>query len=605
MNINIDNKKNICTSKTEKLTKTYIVNSKDTIQDLAKYLKISNIVLIKKLIKFKIKANIKQNITPEIIKILNSEFNINLIFSDQTDDSKTNCLLKKNSKKENLVPRTPIVTVMGHVDHGKTTLLDSIRNTRMVDKEFGGITQHIGAYEVIYNGEKITFIDSPGHEAFSQMRSRGAQITDICLLVVAADDGVKPQTIESIEHAKNANVDIIVVINKIDKPNNKKEIIMTELSQLGLTAEEWGGEVPYIEISALQNKGIDNLLQTILLMSKMKNIQTDLTKETHGVVLEATLDKNKGPVATLIPLQGILRKGDIIVIEDIFGKIRSIENDIKQQIEEALPSQPVLITGLTKIPQAGDTFVVVSDRKKAKKMVEQKKIILSENKKNDFETNQVEENIFEFDEENTNKYLNIILKTDTQGSIEVIKKALEKLNNEEIKINFIKNAVGAINNNDITLCQTFNAILINFNNPISGEIKKLAQKMQIIIKDYKIIYKMIEDIELELRKMMKPQMEEKVTGKAEIRKIFHITSINEKIAGCYVLNGTVYNNSIAKVIRNNQVIYHGKIISLKYLKNNINSAKQGHECGILLDNFNNFEVNDIIESSKLEKVIIK
>ncbi|PQP79765.1 translation initiation factor IF-2, partial [Candidatus Phytoplasma phoenicium] len=584
----------------------YMFNPKDTIKDLAHILGVSNIFLIKKLIQSKIKTNINQLITKDIVDILSRELEIQVIYPE----SKSNLNLENSKNDEisstkNLIRRTPIVTVMGHVDHGKTTLLDAIRKTRMVDKEFGGITQHIGAYEVVYQENKITFIDSPGHEAFTQMRSRGAQITDICVLVVAADDGVKPQTIESIQHAQNAKVDIIVAINKIDKTNNKKENIMTELSNLGLTSEEWGGKTPYVEISALHKKGIDNLLQTILLMNEIQNFQADLNQLACGVVLEAGLNKSKGPVATLISTQGILRKGDIIVVGNTFGKIRSIEDNTQKQLLESFPSQPVLITGLTQVPQAGDSFMVVDEQKTAKKIVEERKIILQENKRLYIEANKKEENIFELESENPIKYLNIILKTDAQGSIEVIQETLSKLNNDEIKINFVKSAVGMITDNDIDLAKTFNAILINFNNKLRNEIKKLAQNAKIVIKDYKIIYKIIEDIEKEIKKLMKPIMEEKVTGQAEIRKIFHISSINENIAGCYVINGTIYSNSLAKVIRNKQVIYQGKIISLKHLKNNISSASQGYECGILLDNFNNFQINDIIESSKLEKVITK
>ncbi|KND62496.1 translation initiation factor IF-2 [Candidatus Phytoplasma phoenicium] len=587
-------------------TKNYIFNPKDTIKDLSNILEVSNIFLIKKLIQSKIKTNINQLITKDIIEILSRELDFQVIYSEP----KTHFNVEKTkpvtaSVKPHLIHRTPIVTVMGHVDHGKTTLLDSIRQTRMVDKEFGGITQHIGAYEVVYKENKITFIDSPGHESFSQMRSRGAQITDICVLVVAADDGVKPQTIESVQHAQNANVEIVVAINKIDKTNNKKENIMFELSNLGLTPEEWGGKTPYIEISALHQKGIDNLLQTILLISEMQNIQTDLNQVTCGVVLEASLNKNKGPVATLISSQGILRKGDIIVAGNTFGKIRSIEDHTKKQLLESFPSQPVLITGLSQVPQAGDSFIIVDELKIATKIVEERKNILQENKRLYIEANKIEENVFELDNENPIQYLNIILKTDTQGSIEVIQETLAKLNNDEIKINFVKKAVGMITDNDIDLAKTFNAILINFNNPLRSEIKKLAQSTKIIIQDYKIIYKIVEDIEKEIKKLMKPLMEEKVTGQAEIRRIFHISSINENIAGCYVINGTIYSNALAKVIRNKKIIYRGKIISLKHLKNNISSASQGYECGILLENFNNFQINDIIETSKLEKVIIK
>ncbi|WP_425329534.1 translation initiation factor IF-2 [Texas Phoenix palm phytoplasma] len=516
-----------------------------------------------------------------------------------------NKINSKNLKNNlNLIKRTPIVTIMGHVNSGKTTLLDSIRKTRLVDKEFGGITQHIGAYEIKYKKRKVTFLDTPGHEAFCQMRSRGVQLTDICLLVIAGDDGIKPQTIESIKYAQEANVEIIVVLNKIDKVNYKKDSIMTELSNLGLVSEEWGGKTIFVEISALKNQGINELLQMIFLVSDIKDIKTDLTKKAEGVVLEAGLDKNKGPVATLISSQGILKIGDILVVGESYGKIRALEDDLKNKLKEVFPSQPSLVIGLKQVPQVGDKFFIVESTKEARKIVENKKHLSKIEKNSNFSSNESEYNILTLQDENKDKFLNIILKADTQGSIESIKQTLEKLHIGEVKVNLIKTLVGMVTIKDIDLAKTFDAFLINFNTVIDNNLLKIAQNLNVEIKNYNILYEMIRDVEKKLKDLVKPIFEEKVTGKAEIKKIFNISSIGSSIAGCYVKDGIIFNNSLAKVIRNNKIIYKGKIISLKHLKNNISKVTQGHECGILLENFNNFMVDDIIESSILEKVSI-
>ncbi|AYJ01215.1 translation initiation factor IF-2 [Candidatus Phytoplasma ziziphi] len=591
-------------SKEKIKVKSYLFNPKHTIKDLANILEISNITLIKKFIEAGIKTNINQFVTKEIAEMLSMILDIEVIFESTSKES-LNEDIKKEMIDSNLTKRVPIVTIMGHVDHGKTTLLDVIRQTRLVDKEFGGITQHIGAYEIVYDNQKITFIDSPGHEAFSQMRSLGAKVTDICLLVIAADDGVKPQTIESVKHAQEAEVEIIVVINKIDKTNNKKESIMNDLSNLGLTPEEWGGTTAYIDISALKKEGIDELLKLILLISEMKNIQTDLTKMVKGVVLEASLNKNKGPSATLITSQGVLKIGDVIVVGDnTYGKIRSIEDDLKNSLKEIYPSQPVLITGLDSVPKAGDLFATVSDIKTAKQIIENKKSSLKEqNQSNSNSNNHIYNNVLISNKDEEKKRLNIILKADTQGSLEAIVEVLEKLNIQDIKVNIIKATVGMVTLNDIVLAQTFNSCLINFNTVINNTLQKNAKNLKVDMQNYNILYKIIEDVENKLKNLLDPVLEEKATGQAEIKKIFTISSIGS-IAGCYVTKGTIFNNSIAKVIRNNKVIFQGKIVSLKHLKQNINSANQGHECGILLDNFNNFQIDDIIESLKIEKVII-
>ncbi|WP_341266380.1 translation initiation factor IF-2 [Candidatus Phytoplasma fraxini] len=582
--------------------KSYLFNPEHTIKDLADILQVSNIFLIKKFIEFGIKTNIHQFVTKEIAETLGLFLDIEVIFDSKEKVSVEK--IQKKVEKENLTKRDPIVIIMGHVDHGKTTLLDAFRQTRLVDKEFGGITQHIGAYQIEHEKQKITFIDSPGHEAFFQMRSRGVQVTDICLLIVAADDGVKPQTIESVKHAQKAQVEIIVVINKIDKLNNKKENIMTDLSNLGLIPEEWGGNTAYIEISALKKEGLDKLLKLILLVSEMKNIKTDLNTTTQGVVLEASLDKKKGPSATFITFQGILKIGDVVTVGDnTYGKIRSIKDDLETSFQKVYPSQPVLITGLDTVPKAGDVFEVVENKKIAKQIIERKKNLLKEQNKNNNESNESFYNNVLAPQENKNKSLNIVIKADTQGSLEVIIESLEKLNIQDIKVNILKASVGIITFNDIDFANIFNSCLINFNTSISSSLEKIAQNLKVDMKNYNILYKIIEDVEIKLKNLVEPVLEEKITGQAQIKKIFTISSIGS-IAGCYVTKGIIFHNSLAKVIRDQKVIFQGKIVSLKHLKNNINSANQGHECGILLDNFNNFQIDDIIESSKIEKVTL-
>ncbi|MEZ0180081.1 translation initiation factor IF-2 ['Camptotheca acuminata' phytoplasma] len=599
-----EEKKNDNNISNEKIRiKKYIFNAKHTVQDLANILEISNVFLIKKFIELGIKTNINQILKKEEIELLGSSLDIEVIFESKNNTIKEKKESKSAKKNQDLIQRVPIVTIMGHVDHGKTTLLDTIRKTRLVDKEFGGITQHIGAYEINYNNQKITFIDSPGHEAFFQMRSRGAQVTDICLLIVAADDGVKPQTIESVKHAQNAQVEIIVVINKIDKLNNKKESIMNELSALDLIPEEWGGRTPYIEISAFKKTGIDDLLKMILLVHEMKNIKTSLTANTQGVVLEASLDKNRGPSATLITLQGTLKIGDTIISgNNTYGKIRTIQDDLKNNLKKAYPSQPVLVTGLETVPEAGDAFEVVSDKKVAKQIIEQKQKNSKEQQLQNENKNTINDNILNSDLEKEPASLNVVIKADTQGSLEAIIESLNKLEIPQVKINILKASVGMINFNDIDFANNFDSLLISFNNPINNALEKAAKNNKVEIKNYNIIYKLIEDIEKKLTKLIEPVTKEVITGQAEIKKIFSISSIGN-IAGCYVIKGTIYNNAFAKVIRNNETIYQGKIVSLKHLKNNINSAIKGHECGILLDNFNNFQINDIIESSRIEKVV--
>ncbi|AGL90334.1 translation initiation factor IF-2 [Candidatus Phytoplasma australiense] len=591
--------------------KTYFFNPQDKVFQIAQAFDVSSASLIQKLLQLGIKTDVNQTLNKETIKILANTCNVEFLekpeennVSKNQEHKEKNPVVKKESRtketKTNLEKIPPIVVIMGHVDHGKTTLLDAIRKTRVVDQEFGGITQHIGAYQVDYQNNKITFIDTPGHEAFGKMRARGAQITNICILVVAVDDCVKPQTIEALKHAKKAQIPIIVALNKSDKPNNNSKQIMTELSSFDLLPEEWGGQTPYIPISALKKEGLDKLLETILLLSEIQDLKADLQKKGQGAVLEASLDKSLGPVATFMVNYGNLKISDVVVVGHTYGKIRFMEDENKKPLKKVLPSQPVRVAGLKDVPKAGDLFYVVANEKEARKIILEAKSEQQENLSKALPSLDLE-NILQNLEEEKPKELNIILKTDTQGSLEAICGMIEKINVSDLKVNLLRTSVGTVTEKDVILAESSQSLLIGFNVKPSSSILKLAQKQKIQIVVHNIIYRIIEDIEKRLKQMVKPVFEEVFTGQAEIRKIFHISKIGN-IAGCYVTQGIVNNNDFAKVIRDGEVIFKGKINSLKRLKENIKSSKQGYECGILLDNFNDFIINDIIETSKLDKM---
>ncbi|MBP5835910.1 translation initiation factor IF-2 [Candidatus Phytoplasma meliae] len=580
-------------------TKKYFFNPQDTVAQIAKSFNISSAVLIKKLLKLGVATNINQTLDKEIIQNLAKECNIQ--FLDQTALKPNSTITKKTTPIDaNLEKTPPIVTIMGHVDHGKTTLLDAIRKTRVVDQEYGGITQHIGAYQVEYQKHKITFIDTPGHEAFDKMRARGAKITNICILVVAADDCVKPQTVEALKHAQKAKIPIIVALNKIDKPHNNSKQIMTELSSFDLLPEEWGGTTPYIPISALKKEGLNKLLEMILLLSEFQDLKSNSQKQAQGTVIEASLDKSLGPVATFIVSDGNLKIGDIVVVGSTYAKIRSMEDESKKPLKKVFPSQPVKISGLKEVPQAGDVFYVVSNEKQARQIVNEVK---AQKKESLIKTiiPQDLESILQNLENDKPKELNIVLKTDTQGSLEAIQGMIQKIKISNLKVNLLRASVGLITEKDIALAQTSESLLIGFNIKTTTSILKLAQIQKIKITIHNVIYRIIEDIENQLKQMVQPTFKEVITGKAEVRKIFSISKIGN-IAGCYVIQGIINHNDLAKVIRNGETIFQGKIASLKHLKDNIKVSKQGYECGILLNDFNDFEVDDIIETSKLSKM---
>ncbi|WP_373375488.1 translation initiation factor IF-2 [Candidatus Phytoplasma solani] len=598
------NKTTFQSDKHKKIKKTYLFNPEDKVSQIAQAFGISSAVLVKKLLQLGVEANINQTLDQEIIKILAKECNVEFkeetlttIINEEKKLKKTTTQLKDQA---NLEKMPPIVTIMGHVDHGKTTLLDAIRKTRVVDQEFGGITQHIGAYQVEYRSYKITFIDTPGHEAFDKMRARGAKITNICILVVAVDDSVKPQTIEALKHAQQAKIPIIVALNKVDKPNNNSQQIMTELSSFNLLPEEWGGTTPYISISALKREGLDKLLEMILLLSEIQDLKGNSHNSAEGTVIEASLDKSLGPVATFIVSNGNLKVGDIVVVGNTYGKIRSMKDENQKLLKKVLPSQPVRVSGLKEVPQAGDFFYVVANEKQARQIVDASKATQQDSLVKTILPQDLTSILQNLEDEKP-KELNIILKVDTQGSLEALRGMIDKIKVSDLKINLLRASVGTITEKDIDLAHSSESMLIGFNIKTTSSILKLAQGQKIKIIMHNVIYRIIEDIEKKLKQMVKPIFEEVITGKAEVRKVFQISKIGS-IAGCYVIQGIVNNDDFAKVIRNNEVIFKGKINSLKRLKENIKSSKQGYECGILLDNFNDFVINDIIETSKLSKV---
>ena len=505
---------------------------------------------------------------------------------------------------ESLQPRPPIVTVMGHVDHGKTSLLDAIRKTKVTEQEAGGITQHIGAYKVTVQGKDITFLDTPGHEAFTALRARGAKVTDIVVLVVAADDGVMPQTIEAINHAKAAGVPIVVAVNKIDKPEANPQRVKTQLSDYGVIPEDWGGQNIFVEISAKKRIGIENLLEMIALQAEIMELKANPNKPARGTIIESRLDKGRGPVATVIVQNGTLKVGDAFVAGVTYGKVRAIIDDTGKRINKALPSTPVEVVGFEQVPQAGDSFIVVENDRVARQIANaraQKKRLAEIQKAQKLTLQDLYEKI----KEGEVKELNLIIKGDVQGSVEALKKAVEDITHPEIKVKVIHTAVGGITESDVNLASTANAIIIGFNVRPETKAQELAEQLGVDMKLYGIIYEVIEDVKKALTGMLEPEVKEKVLGRAEVRAVFKISKIGT-VAGCYVLNGTISRASDGiRVIRDNIVVYEGKISSLKRFKEDVREVQAGYECGITIDNFNDIKEGDIIENYIIEKVPVK
>ena len=502
-------------------------------------------------------------------------------------------------KEEDLVPRAPVVVVMGHVDHGKTSLLDAIRHTDVTATEAGGITQHIGAYRVDLNGQKITFLDTPGHAAFTSMRARGAQATDIAVLVVAADDGIMPQTIEAINHAKAAGVDIIVAINKMDKPGVTTDRIMQQLTEYDLIPEEWGGDTICVPVSAVTKMNIDKLLEAILLVAEMKELKANPNRAAKGIVIEARLDKNRGPIATLLVQNGTLHSGDIIVAGTSVGRVRVMVDDKGRKVNEAGPSVPVEIMGLAEAPQAGDAFDAVSDERLARELVEQRKQKQKEEQFKSFEKVTLE-NLFSSLKEGELKELNIIVKADVQGSVEAVKQSLEKLSNEEVRVKIIHGGVGAINESDVMLANASNAIIVGFNVRPDPVAAQNAERDGVDIRCYRIIYDCIDEIQAAIKGMLAPKFREVQQGRAEVRQIVKISSVGN-IAGCYVLSGKVTRNSKIRVVRDGVVITEDEISSLRRFKDDVKEVAQNFECGIGLAKFNDIKEGDIFEAFTIEE----
>jgi translation initiation factor IF-2 len=569
-----------------------------TISELANQLGLNGAEIIKKLFMLGIITNINSPISFENAEILVLDYSKQLK-KEETADVSNFEEYEINDDAESLVLRAPIVTIMGHVDHGKTTLLDSIRNTNVVAGEAGGITQAISAYQVERNGKKITFIDTPGHAAFTEMRARGASITDIVIIIVAADDGVMPQTKEAIDHAKAAGVPIMVAINKMDKPGANPERIMTELSEYGLTPDTWGGNTLYNQIIAKTGKGIDELLENILLLSEMENYKANPNRYSLGTVIESRLDKQVGPIATIIVQNGTLRLGDPIVVGSSFGKVRSLKNDKNEEITEAYPSQPVEVTGLSETPASGDKFMAFETEKEARSVSESRK---DKARIKDYKGTQALslDDLFARIQEGI-KEIKVIVKADVNGSAEAVKNSLEKLQVEDVRVKVIRSGVGAITESDIILAKAANSIIVGFNVRPNNNIKEYAKDNGVEIRLYNIIYKAVEEMEAAMNGMLEPVFEEKVLGTAEVRQLFKFSKVGT-IAGSYVTDGLIKNHTKVRIIRDSVVIYEGTINSIQREKETVKEVKKGLECGITIENFNDIKPKDIFEAYEMVEV---
>jgi len=581
-----------------KLTEITIPES-ITVKDLAQEMKKTTGDIIKKLLDLGIMATLNNEVDFDTAYLIAQEFGINAIKKEVVTEEDI-LFDDSEDKPEELESRPPVIVVMGHVDHGKTSLLDAVRETNVIEGEAGGITQHIGAYKVEVNGREITFLDTPGHEAFTSMRARGAQVTDIAILVVAANDGVMPQTVEAINHAKNANIPIIVAINKIDVEGANPEKVKQELMKYDLVPEEWGGNTVFVEISAKKRINIDGLLEMVLLVADVQELKANPHKQAKGVVIEARLDKTKGPIATMLVQRGTLNTGDTIVVGSVIGRIRAMVNDKGKKVKKATPSTPVEVIGLTEVPEAGETFYEVEDEKTAKHLIEKRKQKEREKSINAMSALSLND-LFSQIEKNKLKQLNLIVKADVQGSVEAVTTSLEKISNDEVKVKVIHAAAGGVTESDVTLAKVANAIIIAFNVRPEPIAKDMAQKEGIEIKQYSVIYKAIEDVEAAMKGMLDPTYEEKVIGNLEVRQTFKVSSIGT-IAGCYVLDGKVTRHAGVRVIRDNVVIHDGKLASLKRFKDDVKEVASGYECGLQIEDYNDIQEGDTLEIYVMEEV---
>lgn len=582
---------------TNETNNVVLYKDKMTVKDLALALNVSDTDLIKKMFNMGLMININSSISFEDAEVICMEYKKELKKESSVDISNFE-EYEIIDKESDLVPRAPVVTIMGHVDHGKTSLLDYIRNAHVASGEAGGITQAIGAYQVEINGNKITFIDTPGHAAFTEMRARGAKITDIVVIIVAADDGVMPQTKEAIDHAKSANVPIIVAINKIDKTTANVDKIMSEMSEYGLTSEEWGGDTIFVKLSAHTGENVDLLLESILALAEMEDLKANPKRYASGTVIESKLDKNKGVTASLLINNGTLRLGDPIVVGSSFGKVRTLKDSNGNDLISALPSTPVEITGLNVVPVAGDKFMAFETEKEARSIAEKRANAEKEKK---YSKKAVSlEDLFERIESG-HKEINIVLKTDVKGSEEAVKNALEKINVEGVKVTVIRSGVGTITESDVVLASASNAIIIGFNVVPSAKTKEAAKNYEVDIRLYNIIYKLVEEIESAMKGMLDPTYEEVTTGEAEIRQIFKFSKVGN-IAGVHVTSGVIKNNSECKLIRDGVIITTSKIGSLQREKDQVKEVKSGYDCGITIENYSDIKVGDTIIAFEMKEI---
>lgn len=572
-----------------------------TVGQLAELMKRNSSEIIKFLFMLGNMSTINTTLTDEDIELICMEFNVTPhkeVIVDEDDIEEQ--ISTRTFDEKDLKDRAPVVTIMGHVDHGKTTLLDTIRKTNVTDKEFGGITQHIGAYQVNVKGKKVTFLDTPGHEAFTAMRARGAQITDIVVLIVAADDGVMPQTKESIDHARAAGVPIVVAVNKIDKPGANPERVMSELANEGVMPEEWGGDTVFTQISARSGEGVGDLLDAILLVAEMQELKANPNTLASGTVVEAKLDKGRGPVATLLVQQGTLKSGDAVVVGTSYGRIRKMTNDRGMELKKAEPSMPVEIIGLNEVPRAGDVFMVYDSYKKAAEIAGHRQEKQIEKERNATSARSLED-MAKMISEGDVKEINVLIKADVQGSAEALKASMEKLDVDTIKVNVIRSTVGTITESDIMLASASNAIIYGFNIRPTAAIRKKAEEEGVEIRLHNIIYKALEELESLMKGMLAPVYEEVVTGQAEVRQIYKASKVGT-IAGSYVTDGVIHRDSKCRLIRDSIVVYTGKLGSLRRFDNDVKEVSQGFECGMTIENYNDIKVGDIIEAFEDQEV---
>ena len=599
---NNGNRKKEFTPRKERVeVKEITYSSALTVQELAEKLNRNASEIIKLLFMMGTMVTINSTLDDETIELVCMEFNVEchkeIIIEESDFEEMMNV---EEEDEENLVSRPPVVTIMGHVDHGKTTLLDTIRKTHVTEGEFGGITQHIGAYQVSVKGKKVTFLDTPGHEAFTAMRARGAKVTDLVIIVVAADDGVMPQTKEAVDHAKAAGVPVIVAVNKIDKPNANKDRIMNEMSDLGLLPEAWGGDTIFAEVSAKFGDGVSDLLETILVVSEVENFRANPNKMATGTVIEAKLDKGRGPVTTLLVQNGTLHTGDAVVVGTAFGRVRKMTDDRGREIKEALPSTPVEIIGLNDVPIAGDIFKAFDSEKKARQIAETRLTKRIDQERNSSSAMSLDDLARQI-EEGEVQDINVIVKADVQGSAEAVKASMEKIEVSGVKVNVIRSTAGAITESDIMLASASNAVIYGFNVRPNAMVRKKAEEEGVDIRLHNIIYKALEERESAMKGMLAPVYEEVVIGQAEVRQTYKVSKVGT-IAGCMVTDGHITKDCSVRLIREGVVIYTGKLGSLRRFQNDVKEVQNGFECGMTIENFNDIKEGDLIEAYEDQQV---